>query len=36
MSILQAVGLTLLPHVGGFAGSMITRKQIKLWYEVSK
>ena len=33
--MLQAVGLTALPFVGGFAGSLITRKQIKTWYTVS-
>jgi hypothetical protein len=34
MSILQAVGLTLLPNLGGFAGSLMTRNEIKNWYEV--
>ncbi len=34
-SWLPSVGLTLLPHVGGFAGSLITRRQVKQWYEVS-
>uniref|UniRef100_A0A8C7EBX1 Translocator protein n=1 Tax=Nothoprocta perdicaria TaxID=30464 RepID=A0A8C7EBX1_NOTPE len=28
-----ALGFTLLPHVGGFLGGKITRKQIPLWYE---
>ena len=34
MSILQAVGLTLFPNLGGFAGSLMTRNGIKNWYEV--
>ena len=34
MTILQAIGLTALPHVGGIAGGIITRKEIKNWYEV--
>lgn len=24
-----------LPHVGGFAGSLIVRNEVKTWYEVS-
>ncbi len=34
MSILQAVGLSIFPNLGGFIGSSITRTQIKTWYEV--
>ena len=34
MSIWQAVGLTLLPNVGGFVGSIGTFKEIKTWFEV--
>ena len=34
MSIYHAIGLTALPHIGGLAGSLITRKQIKTWFEV--
>ena len=29
----EAVGAILLPYIGGFAGSFITRKNIKSWYE---
>lgn len=36
MSILQAVGLTILPNLGGIAGSYFTRKNVKTWYEVKK
>ncbi|CAF2679847.1 unnamed protein product [Rotaria sp. Silwood2] len=28
-----AIGLTFLPHLGGFLGGYITRKNIKDWYE---
>ena len=35
MSILQAVGLTLLPNIGGIAGGILTRNEITNWYEVS-
>ena len=34
MSILQAVGLTILPNIGGIAGALMTRNQINNWYEV--
>lgn len=34
MSLVQAIGLTVLPQLGGFAGSLITRTQIDAWYEV--
>jgi hypothetical protein len=34
MSIFHAVGLTILPNIGGIAGGLITRTQIKNWYEV--
>jgi hypothetical protein len=34
MTILQAVGLSVFPNLGGFAGSLITKTQIKEWYEV--
>ncbi|KAG8538694.1 hypothetical protein GDO81_022199 [Engystomops pustulosus] len=27
-----AIGLTLLPHVGGILGGLITRKEVKTWY----
>ena len=30
-----AIGLTLLPWIGSFAGGSVTRKEIKNWYEVS-
>ena len=33
---LAAVGATLLPFLGGLAGSAITRKNIKPWYEKIK
>ncbi len=29
----EALALTLLPHLGGFAGAILTRKNIKQWYE---
>jgi hypothetical protein len=36
MSLLQAVGLTLLPNIGGLAGLVITKKHLKDgWYGVS-
>jgi benzodiazapine receptor len=28
-----AIGLTLLPHLGGLLGGLITRNQVKQWYE---
>ncbi|KAG8438637.1 hypothetical protein GDO86_004992 [Hymenochirus boettgeri] len=31
-SWVPAVGLTLLPHVGGIMGGLITRKEVKTWY----
>ena len=34
MSLLQAVGLTVLPNIGGLAGGLFTKKEIKNWYEV--
>ena len=34
MSILQAIGLTVLPNIGGIAGGLITINQIKNWYKV--
>ena len=34
MSLWQAIGLTVLPNLGGFAGSLITRVQVKTCYEV--
>ncbi|CAF0853189.1 unnamed protein product [Brachionus calyciflorus] len=33
MSIVQAIGLSVLPNLGGIAGSYFTRKSIKTWYE---
>uniref|UniRef100_A0A803JMH3 Translocator protein n=2 Tax=Xenopus tropicalis TaxID=8364 RepID=A0A803JMH3_XENTR len=27
-----AIGLTILPHVGGIAGGLITRQEVKTWY----
>ncbi|XP_068134260.1 translocator protein [Hyperolius riggenbachi] len=27
-----AIGLTLLPHVGGLLGGLITRREVKTWY----
>ena len=33
---LAAVGATLFPFLGGLAGSAITRKNIKPWYEKIK
>ena len=36
MSLVQAIGLTALPNLGGILGSFVTRKSIKTWYEVSK
>ena len=36
MSLLHAVGLTLLPNIGGLAGLVITKKHLKDgWYDVS-
>ena len=35
MSIVQAIGLSVLPNIGGIAGGLITKSQIKTWYEVS-
>ena len=35
MSILQAIGLSILPNIGGIAGGLITRSQIKIWYQVN-
>ena len=32
-AMLPAAAATLLPYVGGFAGSFITRKNIPNWYE---
>jgi len=29
----EAVGAIILPYIGGFTGSFITRKNIKSWYE---
>jgi hypothetical protein len=34
MSVLQAIGLTTFPLLGGFAGSLITRKNVDSWYKV--
>lgn len=34
MSILQAIGLSALPNLGGIAGSFVTRSNVKTWYEV--
>jgi hypothetical protein len=34
MTILQAIGLSIFPNLGGFAGAMITKTQVKEWYEV--
>lgn len=34
MSIWQAIGLTVLPNIGGILGSVLTKKNIKTWYEV--
>jgi len=33
MSLVQAIGLSILPNIGGFLGSFSTRNQIKTWYE---
>lgn len=33
MSLVQAIGLSFLPNIGGFLGSFSTRNQIKTWYE---
>ncbi|XP_043932069.1 translocator protein-like [Protopterus annectens] len=27
-----AVGFTVLPHIGGFAGGVITRREVPTWY----
>ncbi len=35
-SWLPSVGLTVLPQVGGILGGLITKSQIKNWYDVSK
>lgn len=34
-SWLPSVSLTLLPHLGGIVGGLITRNQVKNWYDVS-
>ena len=34
MSIVQAIGLSILPNIGGFIGSFLTSNSIKTWYEV--
>ena len=37
MSIYNAIGLTFLPHLGGFAGALITKKQVSgnnAWFQV--
>ena len=36
MSILQAVGLTILPNVGGILGGLITKQQVPTWYKVMR
>jgi len=28
-----SVGLTLLPHLGGIVGGLLTRQNVKVWYE---
>ncbi len=33
MSLVQAIGLSVFPNVGGWAGSLVTRTNIKSWYE---
>ncbi|RNA23192.1 translocator, partial [Brachionus plicatilis] len=33
MSILQAVGLSILPNLGGIVSSYFTRKNLKTWFE---
>jgi uncharacterized protein YqgC (DUF456 family) len=35
MSTAQAIGLTVLPFIGAFAGSAVTKHNIKTWYRVS-
>ena len=30
---IKPVGFTLFPHIGAFAGAIITKKNIKNWYE---
>jgi hypothetical protein len=34
MSILQAVGLSIFPNLGGVFGGMTTQKNIETWYKV--
>ena len=34
MSLIQAIGLTALPHIGGLAGAFYNRDQIRKWYDV--
>jgi len=34
MTILEAIGLTALPHLGGLIGAFAMKDQIKKWYEV--
>jgi hypothetical protein len=36
MSLVQAIGLAILPNIGGIAGSLVTRNNIKQWYEVKQ
>ena len=33
MSIVQAIGLSILPNIGGIIGSLTMKNQIKNWYE---
>lgn len=35
MSLIQAIGLSVFPNIGGIAGGFITRSQVKTWYTVS-
>ncbi len=34
MTLLEAIGLTALPHIGGLIGAFAMKDQVKNWYEV--
>ena len=34
MSLVHAIGLTALPHIGGLAAAFSNQNQIKNWYNV--
>ncbi len=34
LTLLEAIGLTALPHIGGLIGAFAMKDQVKNWYEV--